>query len=70
MVQVSKHLSITRDTVLFVIGAGAFIYEVLSGGNRANVFFGALSLMGVAAFLRGGTIVANKKNGNGAGAAP
>jgi len=61
-----RHLGITRDTVLFVIGAGAFIFEVLTGGNRANVFFGALSLMGVAAFLRGGTMVAERKNGNGA----
>jgi hypothetical protein len=39
--------------MIFMLGAGAFTYEVVSGGDRPNVLYGALAMMGVAAYLRG-----------------
>ena len=45
----------TRDATIFALGAGAFVFEVVSGGDRPNVLYGALAMMGVAAYLRGTT---------------
>jgi hypothetical protein len=56
---------VTRDSAMFLLGAGAFIYELLSGDNRSAVLYSSLALMGVTAALRGFTVV--RKNGNGAG---
>jgi hypothetical protein len=38
---------------MFGIGAGVFLYEAISGGDRPNILYGSLALMGVAAYLRG-----------------
>jgi hypothetical protein len=44
---------ITRDLTMFMLGAGAFTFETLNGGDRPNVLYAALALMGVAAYLHG-----------------
>jgi hypothetical protein len=48
-----RRFHLTRDLAMFGLGAGAFVYEVAVGGDRANIIYGALALMGVAAYLRG-----------------
>lgn len=52
---------ITRDFAMFVLGGAAFTYETLSGTDRPNVLYGALALMGVAAYLRGMSEMDKKK---------
>jgi hypothetical protein len=47
------HFHYTRDAALFTLGAATFAYEVVTGGDRPNILFGALAMMGVAAYLRG-----------------
>jgi hypothetical protein len=47
------HIRFTRDLTMFMLGGAAFTYETLSGTDRPNVLYGALALMGVAAYLRG-----------------
>lgn len=47
------HLRFTRDLAMFLLGGAAFTYETLTGGDRPNILYGALALMGVAAYLRG-----------------
>jgi hypothetical protein len=43
---------LTRDLTMFLLGGGAFVYEVVSGGDRPNILYGSMALMGVAAYLR------------------
>lgn len=47
------HYRLSRDLAMFMLGGAAFTYETLSGTDRPNVLYGALALMGVAAYLRG-----------------
>lgn len=54
-------IQFTRDLVMFMLGAAAFSYETLVGTDRPNVLYGALALMGVAAYLRGMNEVDKKK---------
>jgi hypothetical protein len=58
-----EKVSISRDTLMFVLGFGAFLYELLSGDDRSAILYASLALMGITAALRGFTVV--KKNGNG-----
>jgi hypothetical protein len=50
---------LTRDLTMFLLGGSAFAYETITGGDRPNVLYGALALMGVAAYLRG-VVIAEK----------
>lgn len=50
-----------RDTILFLLGVGTFIYVLISGDARAPILYSALALMGVGAALRG--FSAARKNG-------
>jgi hypothetical protein len=47
------HGKLTRDLTMFGLGFGAFAYEVVTGGDRPNILYGSLALMGAAAYLRG-----------------
>lgn len=51
----------TRDLAMFILGGAAFSYETLVGTDRPNVLYGALALMGVAAYLRGMNEMDKKK---------
>jgi hypothetical protein len=57
-------ISVSRDAIMFTLGAGAFLYELISGDDRSAILYASLALMGVTAALRGLTVV--RKNGNGA----
>lgn len=39
--------------MVFTLGAVVFVYETISGGDRPNLIYAALTLMGLAAYLRG-----------------
>lgn len=41
-----------RSAVLFLAGLGAFIYEVVSGGERPTILILAAAAMGLPAFLQ------------------
>ena len=45
-------LRLTRDLFMFGLGSVAFTFELVSGGDRPNILYGSMALMGVAAYLR------------------
>jgi hypothetical protein len=45
---------ITRDTLLFILGAGGFLHElIITKGERPTLLLACFALMGVPLFLRG-----------------
>jgi hypothetical protein len=44
---------ITRDGLLFILGAGGFLHElIVTQGERPTLLLGCLALMGLPVFLR------------------
>ncbi len=48
-----QHLRFTRDGILFILGAGGFLHELLfTNGERPTLLIACFALMGVPIFLR------------------
>lgn len=44
---------VTRDGLLFILGAGGFLHElIITQGERPTLLLGCLALMGLPVFLR------------------
>lgn len=49
----APRIQLTRDLVMFVLGAAVYINEAfITHTDRPNILYGSLALMGVAAYLR------------------
>lgn len=53
----AHHLKVTRDAVMFAIGAVMLANESASGLDRPNIIMAATTLMGVSAYLAGTRVV-------------